>query len=179
MQTNQFGHTQYTPQQVLAAIMRIESGGNYTAHSKTSSASGAYQYIDSTWGGYGGYAHAWQAPPAVQDAKAIHDITNKIHAYGGDITKAIMAWFLPAAVNNPALANKVPKGNGISPNQYVAKVMKALGAPMPASAAGRSATGAGTTAAPDEPDVNAVYGTIEGQLANLVAAISMPTDRAF
>lgn len=126
----------YTPQQIAAAIAKIESGGNYQAHSKTSSASGRYQYLDSTWGGYGGYAHAYQAPPEVQDAKALHDIINKLHAYGGDVAKTIMSWFLPAAVNNPALAGKVPKANAISPNQYVAKVMAALtgkkGAPLPA-----------------------------------------------
>lgn len=165
----------YTPQQVLNAIAQIESGGSYTAHSKTSSASGRYQYIDGTWDGYGGYAHAYLAPPAVQDAKAIHDITNKIHSYGGDVSKAIMAWFLPAAVNNPVLANKVPKGNGITPAQYVAKVMGAMGAKvaMPTVQGGAASTDASgqITYGEDRP---AEYGTIEGQLGNLMTAISIP-----
>lgn len=166
--------TDYSPQQVLNAIAAIESGGNYTAHSKTSSASGKYQYVDGTWAGYGGYAHAYLAPPAVQDAKALHDITNKIHSYGGDINKAIMSWFLPAAVGNVKLANAVPKGNGISPNQYVAKVLKALGAPVSDKALPDTPdTGTGVDDRPDH------YGTIEGALANLTAAISMPTDRVF
>lgn len=117
----------YSAEQIAAAIAKIESGGNYTAHSKTSSASGKYQYIDGTWNHYGGYAHAWQAPPQVQDARALADIRRKLQAYGGDAAKVIMSWFLPAAVNNPTLANQVPKGNGISPNQYVARVMKAMG----------------------------------------------------
>jgi transglycosylase-like protein len=51
-------------------IVMCESGGNYLAENDYSTASGAYQIIDSSWAGYGGYSHASDAPPAVQDAKA-------------------------------------------------------------------------------------------------------------
>ncbi len=55
---------------MLEAIKRCESGGNYQAQNKVSTASGAYQFVDGTWAGYGGYSKAKLAPPSVQDQKA-------------------------------------------------------------------------------------------------------------
>jgi len=58
----------------LEYIKSKESGGRYTATNKSgSSASGAYQYLDSTWNGYGGYKRAKDAPPSVQDQRAASD----------------------------------------------------------------------------------------------------------
>ena len=57
----------------LDAIKQCESGGNYQAVNASSGASGAYQFLDSTWAGMSqsaGYAHAADAPAAVQDAAA-------------------------------------------------------------------------------------------------------------
>lgn len=51
-------------------VMMRESGGNIRARNPSSSASGKWQFIDSTWAGFGGYAQAWLAPESVQDAKA-------------------------------------------------------------------------------------------------------------
>lgn len=57
----------------LDAIKQCESGGDYQALNASSGASGAYQFLDSTWAGMSqsaGYAHAADAPAAVQDAAA-------------------------------------------------------------------------------------------------------------
>ena len=69
---------------ILATIRHLESGDNYTehAHSRASgyttasgNPSGAYQYIHDTWNHDGGYTEAYQAPAAIQDARATTDIT--------------------------------------------------------------------------------------------------------
>lgn len=52
------------------SVMMRESGGDIHAENPNSSASGKWQFIDSTWNGYGGYAHASDAPEWVQDARA-------------------------------------------------------------------------------------------------------------
>lgn len=51
-------------------VMRRESGGNIRAQNPRSTASGKWQFLDSTWARYGGYAKARHAPESVQDAKA-------------------------------------------------------------------------------------------------------------
>jgi hypothetical protein len=51
-------------------VMMRESGGSLTAENPVSTASGKWQFLDSTWDGYGGYAHASDAPESVQDARA-------------------------------------------------------------------------------------------------------------
>lgn len=69
-----------TPCAIPAYICARESGGNIRAQNPVSSASGKYQFLDSTWGthyengvlvpGYGGYFHAKDAPETVQDERA-------------------------------------------------------------------------------------------------------------
>ena len=73
---------------VLATIRTIESGGNYTVQNAGSTASGAYQFLDSTWANFGGYPHAWQAPPAVQDAKALTEVQAILGSNGGEVHRS-------------------------------------------------------------------------------------------
>lgn len=54
----------------LDAIAKCESGGSYTAQNPRSSASGKYQFLDSTWQAMGGTGKARNASPAEQDMRA-------------------------------------------------------------------------------------------------------------
>ncbi len=54
---------------VWGQLRQCEAGGNY-ARNSGNGYYGAYQFDIGTWGGYGGYARADLAPPAVQDEKA-------------------------------------------------------------------------------------------------------------
>jgi hypothetical protein len=56
---------------LLAKIRSCESGGNYQAQNHYSTASGAYQFLDSTWNSFGGYKKARHAPANLQDEKAL------------------------------------------------------------------------------------------------------------
>ena len=74
---------------LLSQIAQNESGGNYAATNPASTASGAYQFIDSTWqwvsqhtGAGTQYGSAAQAPPAVQDINALWLLRN----YGANST---------------------------------------------------------------------------------------------
>ena len=62
---------------ILVAIRSCESGGgihgryNYHAENPSSTASGAFQFLDSTWNNHRGYTRAKYAPRRVQDRKAL------------------------------------------------------------------------------------------------------------
>ena len=66
----------------LACVRRHESGGDYRAENPVSTASGAYQFLDSTWrtmsarAGHSGWGHAASAPPSVQDAVAQYTVNS-------------------------------------------------------------------------------------------------------
>lgn len=63
--------------------IKDHESGDYTNHTNgPEGASGAYQFIGSTWrawsarAGLGGYSAAWLAPPAVQDAVVLFTLTH-------------------------------------------------------------------------------------------------------
>lgn len=163
---------------ILATIRHFESGNNYGAKSKSSTASGAYQIIDSTWNTWKksvpaatGYAHAYQAPAAIQDQVAGIQVANYINQYGW-LSAVPIHWYLPSAWDNPTIANQVPAagGNTMTVSAYAqrwvnwfntgtnASSAAALPPPMGSGGGGSSASGAppelgfDTTSIPAPPD---------------------------
>lgn len=90
----------------LAATRQHESGGNYQIYNTSglSDASGAYQYISTTWNSYGGYRNAADAPPAVQDEKARADAMALFERYR-DWRLVAIAWY-----GGPGVADQVAAG---------------------------------------------------------------------
>lgn len=89
-------------------IKHKESSGNYTALNREqvgNTASGAYQYTDRTWNGYGGYAKAMLAPKEVQDRRFAEDIAARYKQYHGDPYKIIAAHFMPKYAGDPRTWN--------------------------------------------------------------------------
>lgn len=126
------------------AKRQVESGNNYQAvitprpGIKTATASGAYQYLDSTWNApahkaiwskYGDFPRAYMAPPAVQDEVARDDFVKAWATYGNWFQVA-MVHYMPAWVSNPAKWDIVPApeyGNTLTLRQYAEKVLKVMG----------------------------------------------------
>lgn len=105
---------------VLETIRTLESGRDYNAESPTSTASGAYQFVDGTWANYGGYAHASSAPPNVQDAKAAEHVTAILAAHGSDVAEVPVVWYIGhLPTGDSPTWNAVPAGgNVLTPREY-------------------------------------------------------------
>ncbi len=103
----------FTIDAILYGVKMHESGGSYTIQNQSgSSASGAYQYLDSTWNGYGGYSRAMYAPPEVQDARARQDFAAAFSKYG-NWDQAIMSHFGgPGFASDPSNFSSIPGAPG-------------------------------------------------------------------
>jgi muramidase (phage lysozyme) len=114
---------------ILATIRKRESGGNYGAKAAGSSASGAYQFIDSTWQsmtkkfGMGTeFASAGMAPKEIQDAVAKAYVQDILKRAGGDVSKVPLEWYtgnLQGAMSPAALR----ANNGLTAESYQSKWM--------------------------------------------------------
>lgn len=122
----------------LKALALHESSGNPTAQNPGSSASGKYQYIDSTWQGRsslygpaGQYARASAAPEAVQDAVAYIEYAQKFASYDGDVERLAMSHFQPAVANSPERWDELAPGNnnGMTYRDYMEQMTSKIGTP--------------------------------------------------
>jgi len=111
----------------LAALRQQESSNNYRARSPISTASGAYQYINSTWGNYGGYSTAAQAPPAVQDARARQDAMRSFQRFG-NWEQVAANHFYPAWAGDRNKWGQAPGRGNPTVASYVRGVMSKMGA---------------------------------------------------
>ena len=89
---------------ILATIRTVEIGGRYEVRITTSTASGAYAFIDSAWRHYAAsvgvdvatYPSAWMAPHGAQDATANAYINEILARNNNDVTAIPIAWYLPS-----------------------------------------------------------------------------------
>lgn len=106
---------------ILATIRYMESRGNYGIAPNRGGASGAYQFIASTWNGFGGYSHAYLAPPEVQDERAALDVQRFLQQWNNDVSMVPVMWYYPRASRDVALMDIVPvpsAGNVLTVREY-------------------------------------------------------------
>jgi hypothetical protein len=105
---------------ILATIRHMESGGDYGVQASGSTASGAYGFLDSSWGRYGGFARAKEAPPPVQDAKAAELAAHILGRNGGDVSTIPVSWYIGhVPVGDEWDTVPIPEaGNRITPREY-------------------------------------------------------------
>lgn len=151
---------------ILATIRTLESGHNYTIVNPGNvgnEASGAYQFLRTSWANYGGYPEAWQAPPAVQDQKAAEWATAILQANDGDVAAVPVAWYI-GHVPGPGSAewDRVPhpgSGNTITVRQYQTKWLGIYADPA-AHAGPATTTADGDDPDGEEPDFGTCTGVI-------------------
>jgi hypothetical protein len=106
---------------ILATIRYMESRGNYLAPPNKGRASGAYQFITSTWNNYAGYRDAYLAPPAIQDERAAADVTKFLAQWNNDVSMIPVMWYLPSAARYVDRMDVVPvptAGNVLTVREY-------------------------------------------------------------
>lgn len=107
----------------LVALRTQESNGNYQA-SNPSGASGAYQFLDSTWANYKGYKRAMDAPPAIQDERA-RQLAQSYYDQFGSWDAVAKAWYAGPGFSKKNL--DAPQGAYPSINAYAASVVGKMG----------------------------------------------------
>lgn len=115
---------------ILETIKGKESGGDYRVQNKKGSASGGYQFIDSTWKSlsskYGvgtEYKSAKEAPSEVQDAVAAKYIQEILADNNNDVTKVPLVWYTGNAAGEMS-EKAIAVNNGLTADRYQADWMR-------------------------------------------------------
>jgi hypothetical protein len=115
---------------ILSALKSKESSGDYNAKNPKSSASGGYQFIDSTWRSlsnkYGvgtEYKTAKSAPPEVQDIVAARYVADILAENDNDVTKVPVVWYTGNASGKMSEA-ALTANNGLTADRYQADYMR-------------------------------------------------------
>jgi hypothetical protein len=111
---------------ILAALKSKESSGDYNAKNPDSSASGGYQFIDSTWRSlsskYGvgtEYKTAKSAPSDVQDIVAAKYVSDILAENNNDITKVPVVWYTGNAAGQMS-EEAIAVNKGLTADRYQA-----------------------------------------------------------
>lgn len=124
----------------LDAIRWHESRDDYTVHNPGSTASGAYQFLTSTWAsearatGYGQWAFgpASAAPAPVQDAVAGFMATAAFNGPAqGEWTRVADIWYLGHVASVTELDVAPPGNGGLTPRMYEAQIASLMSGVTP------------------------------------------------
>ena len=115
---------------ILSALKSKESSGDYNAKNPKSSASGGYQFIDSTWRSlsnkYGigtEYKTAKSAPSDVQDIVAAKYVADILADNNNDVTKVPVVWYTGNSAGSMSEA-ALAANNGLTADRYQADYMR-------------------------------------------------------
>lgn len=108
----------------LKGLRETESSNNYKAPPNPWNCSGAYQYkTNVSWINYGGYYHAYQAPPEVQDRKAREDTIKSWNRFK-DWKKVAINHIYPIWANRPEKWDTPISAYDPTPNEYAKRVLR-------------------------------------------------------
>ena len=159
---------------VLRTIRALESGGDYSAQSRGSTASGAYQFLNSTWARYGGYPRAADAPPSVQDAKAAENVASILAQHDGAVSAVPVVWYIGRVpATGSAEWDRVPApeaGNRLTPREYQTRWLREYDAQQPAATTTMTVEG-------ELPVVAVPGGCVGGSVEPLPGGWSLPGPR--